>query len=64
MRTEKDAVNLMPLAATFEPADGSPGPKLLAVPLLVEPEVAFFEALDARLGRLHGLPSHHGHTTS
>jgi tetraacyldisaccharide 4'-kinase len=62
--TEKDAVKLMPLAATFEPADGSPGPKLLAVPLLVEPEVAFFEALDARLGRLHGLPSHHGHTTS
>jgi tetraacyldisaccharide 4'-kinase len=66
--TEKDAVKLMPLAATLattiEPANGSPGPKLLAVPLLVEPEVAFFEALDARLGRLHGLPSHHGHTTS
>ena len=64
--TEKDAVKLMPLAAAIEQAGGEPGPKLLAVPLQVEPEKAFFEALDARLRawQAHPLPSPHGHTTS
>jgi len=64
--TEKDAVKLMPLAAALAPAGGEPGPRLLAVPLQVEPEAAFFDALDARLRvwRAHPLPSQHGHTTS
>jgi hypothetical protein len=64
--TEKDAVKLMPLAAAIEQAGGEPGPRLLAVPLQVEPEQAFFEALDTRLRawRAHPLPSPHGHTTS
>lgn len=64
--TEKDAVKLMPLAAAMGQPGGPPGPSLLAVPLLVEPEAAFFDALDARLRawRAHPLPSQHGHTTS
>lgn len=64
--TEKDAVKLMPLAAAMGQADAESGPRLLAVPLRVEPEAAFFDALEARLHawRVHPLPSHHGHSTS
>ncbi len=59
--TEKDAVKL------FARAENIPA-RLLAVPLVFEPEPAFWAALDARLDRLgrarHPLPSAHGHPTS
>ncbi len=59
--TEKDAIKLF---ARHPQA----GERLLAVPLRVAPEPAFFEALDRLLGparaAAHPLPSAHGHTTS
>ncbi|MEI7782892.1 MAG: tetraacyldisaccharide 4'-kinase [Betaproteobacteria bacterium] len=59
--TEKDAVKLMPLARPQ-------GPRLLAVPLEIEPEAAFFEALASKMQAwpqpAHPIPSHHGHPTS
>lgn len=52
--TEKDAVKLFPRQ-----------PDALAVPLLFEPEPAFFAAFDALLARrLSPLPSPHGHQTA
>jgi tetraacyldisaccharide 4'-kinase len=53
--TEKDAVKLWPVA-----------PDALAVPLVFEPEAAFFEALDAALAEQNSakLSSAHGHKTS
>lgn len=59
--TEKDAVKLMPLARPL-------APRLLAVGLEIEPEAAFFEALDTAMQSwprpAHPIPSPHGHTTS
>ena len=59
--TEKDAVKLMPLA-------GSAGPRFLSVPLDIEPEAAFFDALEAAMRAwprpAHPIPSAHGHSTS
>ena len=56
--TEKDAVKLFAKAA---PANLN----LLAVPLIFEPEPAFFMAFDSLLtGFLSPLPSDHGHQTS
>lgn len=46
--TEKDAVKLWPLL-------DDRSPKVLAVPLVLTPEPAFFEALDAQLSSRHGL---------
>ena len=53
--TEKDAVKLWPVA-----------PDALAVPLVFEPEAAFFKALDAALAEQNSakLSSAHGHKTS
>ncbi len=52
--TEKDAVKLLPRQANA-----------LAVPLVFEPEPAFFAAFDTLLAsRLSPLPSSHGHQTS
>lgn len=45
--TEKDAVKLWPLL-------GSASPRVLAVPLVLAPEPAFFNALDAQLSSRHG----------
>lgn len=56
--TEKDAVKLFtnPALANL---------MLLAVPLIFEPEPAFFAAFDSLLaGFLSPVPSHHGHETS
>ena len=65
--TEKDAVKLMPLVMSKSHC-GATGPRLLSVPLLIEPEPAFFEALEPYLKNWragsHPLPSHHGHKTS
>lgn len=60
--TQKDAVKLFALHPHA-------GMRLLAVPLEVTPEPAFFEALERLLapgqaGQPHPLPSAHGHTTS
>lgn len=53
--TEKDAAKLWPIA-----------PDALAVPLVFEPEAAFFDALDAALAEQNSakLSSAHGHKTS
>lgn len=53
--TEKDAVKLFPLV----PPDGTTG--VWAVPLVLTPEPAFFECIDAHLARLS---SRHGHQTA
>ncbi len=45
--TEKDAVKLWPLL-------DKTAPRVLAVPLVLTPEPAFFDALDARLSSRHG----------
>ncbi|MDP3584218.1 MAG: tetraacyldisaccharide 4'-kinase [Thiobacillus sp.] len=45
--TEKDAVKLWPLLT-------GTSPQVLAVPLMLTPEPAFFHALDARLSSRHG----------
>ncbi|WP_342132423.1 tetraacyldisaccharide 4'-kinase [Hydrogenophaga sp. OTU3427] len=45
--TEKDAVKLWPLL-------GEDAPRVLAVPLVLSPEPAFFSALDAQLSSRHG----------
>ena len=59
--TEKDAVKLMPLARPR-------GPRLLSVALEIEPEAAFFKALDQAMQSwpqpAHPIPSPHGHPTS
>jgi tetraacyldisaccharide 4'-kinase len=59
--TEKDAVKLMPQARPH-------GPRLLSVALEIEPEAAFFEALDRAMQSwprpAHPIPSPHGHPTS
>lgn len=59
--TEKDAVKLMPLARPQSP-------RLLAVPLEIEPEMAFFDALASKMQSwpqpAHPIPSPHGHPTS
>lgn len=69
--TEKDAVKLMPTVTPGlmpETHGSATRPRLLAVPLLLEPEPAFFEALEPYLknwrAKPHPLPSSHGHTTS
>jgi tetraacyldisaccharide 4'-kinase len=59
--TEKDAVKLMPLARPR-------GPRLLSIALEIEPEAAFFKALDQAMQSwpqpAHPIPSPHGHPTS